>query len=113
MRKFICGLLAMGMIVIAGNVFAGEKANVVVTDSAGKGLVVKSVTLTSGSSTVASGLGTATHALFMPSTTSTGTNTATFEYTASGSDVIFYAYDSTGNTSTSGYAGTALIWGTP
>jgi hypothetical protein len=83
MKKFLRGMLVVGIITVAGisgMVFAGEKANVVVTDSAGKELVVKSVTLTSGSSTVASGLGTATHALFMPSTTSTGTNTATFEY---------------------------------
>ena len=116
MKKFlICMLVVCAIVVsgIGGMLFAGEKANVVVTDSAGKALVIKSVTLTSGSSTVASGLGTATHALFLPSTSSTGTTTARFYYAVSAGNVTFSAYDATGIISTSDYVGTGFIWGTP
>lgn len=116
MKKLFCILLIAGLVgfvPIASKVFAGEKANVVVTDSPGKELVIKSVTITSGSATVASGLGTVTAGTFMPSTTSTGTTTAGFEYTISGANITFYAYNLTGATSTSDYVGTAFIWGTP
>lgn len=111
-KSFICaGVIAL--MLTAPKVFAGEKANVVVTDSPGKELVIKSVTITSGSSTVASGLGTVTAGTFMPSTASSGTTTARFSYSISGANITFYAYDLTGGTSTSGYSGTAFIWGTP
>lgn len=75
---------------------------------------VQSVTITSGSVTVATGLGTCTNALFLASTASTGTTTSQFRYTTSGANAIFYAYDiATGATSTSNFSGTGLFYGTP
>ena len=116
MKKLFCSLLiigCLGLIPIVNHVFAGEKANVVVTDSAGKELVIKSLTITSGSSTVASGLGTATHALRLLTTTNSGSATAG-RYVISGANVTFYEYDPvTGGTKTTDYTGSAFIWGTP
>ena len=116
MKKFLRGMLVVGAIVVAGisgMVFAGEKSNVVVTDSANKELVIKTVTITSGSATVASGLGTPTHALFSPVADSNGSVTS-FKYVISSTDVIFYGYNPvTGATATTSMSGTGFIWGTP
>lgn len=117
MKKFLFGVLVVVAIVVAGisgMVFAGEKANVVVTDSAGKAIVMKSVTVTSGSSSVtASGLGTVTGSMFMKDVDTNG-STSTFATLNSGSTARVYAYDPvTGGTGTTNHTGTLFIWGTP
>ena len=90
-----------------------DKTKIVTATGTNTVLKLTTVSLVSGSVTVASGLGTPIGALFLPKLSSTGTTTATFDYTISGTNVILYAFDRTGATSTSGYDGTALIYGTP
>lgn len=84
-----------------------DKTNILVTK-------VQDVTLTSGSSTVNTGLGTCTSVLFLPKTSSTGTTTTGFRYTTNGNTATIYAYSSnTGGTSTESFEGTGLFYGTP
>ena len=90
-----------------------DKTTVVIATGSNTALKLTTVSLVSGSATVASGLGTPTGALFLPKLSSAGTTTASFDYTISGTNVIFYAFNLTGATSTSNYDGTALIYGTP
>jgi len=75
---------------------------------------MNSATLTSGSGTVNTGLGTCTAALFTADNLSAGTTTATFRTSISGATVTIYGYSTlTGATSTSNYSGYLLSYGTP
>lgn len=112
-KSFIC-FGAMALLLITPKAFAGEKANVVVTDSPGKEIVMKTITVTSGSSTATpSGLGTVTGSVFTANSDDIGSAT-TFKVLNSGGNVTVYAYNPvTGATATTNHTGTAFIWGTP
>lgn len=113
MRKFICGLLAMGMIVIAGNVFAGEKANVVVTTSPNQA-IVSGITSFTGTTSVSSGLGTATNVIAFIDSGSFANTKAYVVGTSSGGDVVLKVYGT--DTTTLATGATVVHWlaiGTP
>lgn len=75
---------------------------------------MNSATLTNGSGTVNTGLGTCTAALFMPSLASAGTTTTDFRTSISGATVTIYGFSTTtGATSTGNFTGSLLSYGTP
>ena len=117
MKKFLRGMLCIGVVALAcmaGRAYAGEKANVVVTNAPGYEMVMKTLSLTAGQGTPTSGLGTITGMLADITTVSTGSSSMSLRYVISGTNTYVYMTDPvTGATSTANGTGTVLFWGTP
>ena len=116
MKKLFCSLLiigCLGLIPIVNHVFAGEKANALVTTGPDLKLAygVRAVT---GSATFASGLGTVS--AVVASGDAVGTDTGIVSGTSSGGNITLKAYGNGTTTTTLSTTATRVIWfaiGTP